>query len=206
MSEIHPVYSSFEVLNFTAEMTRYVIDKNIKGDLIECGVAAGSQIAMMQKTQLELNEKRTIWGFDSFCGIPYATEHDATQPAIGEIDREKLGLLETTGVSSHSKDSVLLNFYRYSLLTDNLKLIEGWFEDTVQPTSKQIKQIALLRLDGDLYRSTQVCMKHLYKKLAKGGVLIIDDYQLEGCAKAIHEFIAPDKLKHIHGIAYYVKA
>jgi len=61
MSEIHPVYSSFEVLNFTAEMTRYVIDKNIKGDLIECGVAAGSQIAMMQKTQLELNEKRTIW-------------------------------------------------------------------------------------------------------------------------------------------------
>lgn len=38
------------------------------------------------------------------------------------------------------------------------------------------------------------------------GVLIIDDYKLEGCAKAIHEFISPDKLKHIHGIVYYVKA
>lgn len=205
MTQIHPVYSSWEVLNFTAEMTQHIIDNKVKGDLIECGVAAGSQIAMMQQTLIENNEDRTIWGFDSFCGIPYATEHDAAQPAIGEIDTTKLGVLESTGVSSHSKDSVLQNFKRYELPTHNVKLIEGWFEDTVHPQSKHIKSIALLRLDGDLYRSTQVCMKHLFKKLSKGGVLIIDDYQLDGCRKAIHEFIKESELKHIHGISYYVK-
>lgn len=205
MTDIQPVYSSHEVLAFTGEMTKYVIDNKIEGVLIECGVAAGSQIAMMQKVLVENNEDRKILGFDSFEGIPYATNKDIQQPGIGDIDKDKYGMLVTTGVSAHTKGSVLQNFQRYELPIENLYLIEGWFENTVEPASKEIDKIALLRLDGDLYRSTQVCMKHLFPKLVKGGVLIIDDYQLKGCADAIHEFIKPSKLKHIHGIAYYIK-
>ena len=202
---IQPVYSTFEVLNLTGEVTRDVLTRKVKGVLIECGVAAGSQIAMMQQTQLELGEHRIIYGFDSFEGIPYATEHDAEQPGIGKIDKTKLGALETTGVSSHSVENVLYNFNRYGLPTDNLNLIKGWFEDTVEQHAKSIDKIAFLRLDGDLYRSTKVCMQHLFSKLSKGGVLIIDDYQLSGCAKAVHEFIKPEKVTIKHGVGYYVK-
>lgn len=206
MKEIQPVYSSEEVLNFTGEITKQLIDNNIQGALVECGVAAGSQIAMMQRTLIENNTTRSIWGFDSFEGIPYATNKDDQQPGIGyEVDQSKLGLLETTGVSSHSLESVLQNFERYELPTDNLKLVKGWFEETVEPNADKIGDIALLRLDGDLYRSTFVCMKHLFPKLVKGGILIIDDYQLSGCAQAVHQFIRRNDIKQIHGIAYYVK-
>lgn len=205
MKEIQPVYSSVEVLNFTGEITKQLIDKGIEGALVECGVAAGSQIAMMQRTLIENNTTRIIWGFDSFEGIPHATNNDDQQPGIGEINKEKHGLLESTGVSVHTLGSVLENFKRYELPTENLNLIKGWFEETVGRYANEVGDIALLRLDGDLYRSTQVCMKHLFPNLVKGGVLIIDDYQLVGCAKAIYEFIDPKELKHIHGIAYYVK-
>lgn len=206
MTEIQPVYSSVEVLNFTGEITKKLIDAKIKGALVECGVAAGSQIAMMQRTLIENNEERIIWGFDSFEGIPYGSAQDDQQPGIGDyVDPEKYNLLETTGVSSHSMGSVLQNFERYKLPIHNLKLVQGWFENTVKPYADQVGNIALLRLDGDLYSSTHVCMEHLYPKLVKGGVLIIDDYQLTGCAKAIHDYINPKLLQHIHGIAYYIK-
>ena len=206
MKQIDPVYSSVEVLNFTGEMTKYILDKKIQGCLIECGVAAGSQIAMMQKTLIENNQERIIWGFDSFEGIPYASEQDDQQPGIGyTVDPTKYNLLETTGVSSHSMGSVLQNFQRYELPVHNLKLVKGWFENTVEPYADQVGDIALLRLDGDLYSSTHVCMEYLYPKLIKGGVLIIDDYQLSGCAKAIHDYINPKLIQHIHGIAFYIK-
>lgn len=205
MNPIHPVYSSVEVLNFTAEMTRLVIENKVQGSLIECGVAAGSQLAMMQQTQTELGEQREVIGFDSFEGIPYATEHDATQPAIGEIDRTKLGLLQTTGVSAHSLGSVIQNFNTWGVSLENVTFVKGWFENTVKEKAKEIDSIALLRLDGDLYRSTLECMQHLYPKLSKGGVLIIDDYELSGCAKAIHKFINKKQIKRIHNIAFYVK-
>lgn len=205
MNPIHPVYSSVEVLNFTAEMTRLVIENKVQGSLIECGVAAGSQLAMMQQTQIELGEQREVIGFDSFEGIPYATEHDATQPAIGEIDRTKLGLLQTTGVSAHSLGSVIQNFNTWGVSLENVTFVKGWFENTVKDKAKEIDSIALLRLDGDLYRSTLECMQHLYPKLSKGGVLIIDDYELAGCAKAIHKFINKKQIKRIHNIAYYIK-
>lgn len=205
MIEIQPVYSSVEVLKMTGEYTQEVLDKNIQGDLIECGVAAGSQIAMMQQTLIKNQKIRQIWGFDSFEGIPYATEKDTTQPAIGEIDQNKLGLLETTGVSAHSLESVLQNFERYELPVDNLNLVKGWFEETIEPHSKQIDKIALLRLDGDLYRSTYVCLKHLFKKVVKGGIIIIDDYQLVGCREACHEFMKPNKIEVINRIGIYKK-
>lgn len=204
-TEIQPVYSSVEVLQMTGTYTRHCIENNILGDLVECGVAAGSQIAMMQKTLVELNASRTIWGFDSFQGIPYATDKDETQPGIGEVDKAKYGALETTGVASHSVEDVQKNFERYGLKMDNVNLIEGWFEQTIEANFNRIESIAMLRLDGDLYRSTKVCLFWLLEKLSPGGVLIIDDYQLPGCAKAVHEFINPAQIVIENGVGVYIK-
>ncbi len=72
----------------------------------------------------------------------------------------------------------------------------GWFENTV-PLFK--KPIALLRLDGDLYDSTLVCLKHLYPLLAIGGVCILDDYGVEGCRKAFEEYFG----KHLPPFAHF---
>jgi len=65
----------------------------------------------------------------------------------------------------------------------------GWFADTI-PTA-EIGEIALLRLDGDLYESTRICVEHLYPKLSVGGWVIVDDWNLDGARKAVQELLEP---------------
>ena len=66
----------------------------------------------------------------------------------------------------------------------------GWFQDTV-PLASDVGPIAILRLDGDWYDSTIVCLRHLYDKVVPGGFVIVDDYgAYEGCRKAVDEFVA----------------
>ena len=202
---VHPVYSSEEVLMFTYKMSIDILEKDIKGDFIECGVAAGSQIGAMQQAMLDKQISRTIWGFDSFEGIPFAGINDTEQPGIGEIDINKIGVLETTSIASYSQEDVLKNFQLWNLPTNNLKLIKGWFENTIEPTSKEIKEIAMLRLDGDLYSSTYVCLEHLFEKVVSGGIIIIDDWNLTGCQKAVKKFIDGRKIKKFNEIAYFIK-
>ena len=158
---------------------------------------------MMAQCLHDNNINKLVYGFDSFCGIPYATSEDVTQPGIGEININKLGVLETTGISSHDEDNVRINFSKFETPMTNVRLVKGWFQDTVP--SFEVEKIALLRLDGDLYESTDVCMKYFFPKLVKGGILIIDDWQLEGCKKAVLKYIdRKDIVEHL-GIAYYEK-
>jgi hypothetical protein len=201
--KVTPHYSTQETLQFTYDSVLGILQSNIPGCLVECGVASGSQIGAMQECLQAHGAKREIYGFDSFCGIPYAGERDTQQPGIGPVDENKLGLLETTGVSAHSKECVLSNFEKWSLKTNHLTLIEGWFENTVPLANTG--PIAMLRLDGDLYSSTKVCMEHLYPLLVPNGILIIDDYSLQGCRDAIHEYIPEGEIINIYGIAYYIK-
>lgn len=202
-NDVFSVYSSEEVLQFTYEAAMQVA--NIEGVYIECGVAAGSQLAMLACASIDSGTNKKVYGFDSFEGIPFATEEDETQPGIGEIDKAKLGALETTGISSHSIDNVINNFKLFKVPLDNVTFVKGWFQDTVPLKAKEIDKIALLRLDGDLYTSTKVCLKHLYKKVSKGGMIIIDDWQLAGCRKAVLEVIPKSKIVEHLGIAYAIK-
>lgn len=67
---------------------------------------------------------------------------------------------------------------------------KGWFQNTLPLKSNAIKEIAILRIDGDWYASTKVCLEYLYDKVVPGGFVIIDDYgTYEGCRKAVHEFL-----------------
>ena len=201
MMQVTPHYSSREVLQFTYDCTKRLLTDKVPGVFVECGVASGSQIGAMQNAMEVLKQDRKIYAFDSFEGIPYAGEHDAEQPGIGVKDKSKEGVLESSGISSHSEEAVLQNFKRWKLKTDNLIFVKGWFEHTVP--GYKIGKIAMLRLDGDLYSSTKVCLEHLLSKVSKGGIVIIDDYGLSGCRKAVHEFIPKNKIIEHLGIAYY---
>jgi hypothetical protein len=56
-------------------------------------------------------------------------------------------------------------------------------------------QIALLRLDTDWYASTRWELEHLFPRLSRNGVLIIDDYgHFKGARQAVDEHINLHKL------------
>ena len=43
----------------------------------------------------------------------------------------------------------------------------------------------MLRLDGDMYESTIQALDAIYAKVSPGGFVIVDDYVLPACAKAV---------------------
>jgi len=180
--------STFETLRNTYELAEKCID--VQGDFIECGVGRGSQIGAMALACQAKEDNRTIWAYDSYQGIPLAGKHDTLQPGIGKINHNvnvpEKELLKTSGAAVFTVKQVKDHIKEWGLGTMDIRYIEGWFENTL-PMNK-IKKIALLRLDGDLYSSTKVCLEYLYPKLVKGGYLIIDDYALTGCRKAVVDY------------------
>ena len=80
------------------------------------------------------------------------------------------------------------NFRRYGLLDDEVEFLEGWFKDTLP--AAPIERLAILRLDGDMYGSTMETLEALYDKVGPGGFVIVDDYILPGCRKAVDDFRA----------------
>jgi hypothetical protein len=77
------------------------------------------------------------------------------------------------------------NFRRYDLLDDKVKFLKGWFRDTLHVAP--ISELALLRLDGDLFESTMDGA--LYEKVSPGGFIIVDDFNdFEPCRRAVVEF------------------
>lgn len=153
-----------------------VIAEGVAGDLVECGVFAGAQAAATALAVMESGESRRVHLFDTFTGIPAAGPHD----------REFIEAGHPAGLSACSIAQVRGYMDAWGIPADLLVYHEGLFADTV-PTA-DLGAIAMLRLDGDLYDSTKVCIEYLYPKLSKGGVLVADDFGLSGCRKAVSEF------------------
>lgn len=206
MSNIYPVYSNTTVFESTYNLSLEMIANNIPGDFVECGIALGSMVAQMSKANIEKKAQRKVYGFDSFQGIPWGTENDTEQPGIGKIPEDKIGKLETSGISSYSLNIVTDKLKEWGVF-ENVILVEGWFQDTIPLNT--LNEICMLRLDGDMYESTKICLEFLYPKVSKGGVVIIDDYNLEGCRRAVHEYLDKENIKveliEVAGIKYWVK-
>jgi hypothetical protein len=201
-------YSSKETLHFTYEMAKKYADK--PGCYVECGVAAGAQVIAMAYGA----PNNIIYGFDSFCGIPWPSNRDDQYPGIRKISDIERGylpdpgkqLLETTGATSVPIDDVL-NHFKESGIKSKVILVPGWFENTVP--CYPIGDISILRLDGDLYNSTWVCLQHLFPKVLKGGCVIIDDWNLKGCQDACKEYFEligyEPEYKFISDISFFIK-
>jgi hypothetical protein len=93
----------------------------------------------------------------------------------------------------------------------NVRFVKGWYQDTLSGFVPPAP-IVVLRLDADWYESTRQCLQALYPHVARGGLILIDDYySWDGCARAVHEYLAQrDAQERIRrspaGVAYLVKA
>lgn len=167
---------------------RYLIEKineeKISGDLIEAGIWKGGVIIYMRACLLSLNMNNKVFGADSFAGLPEID--DQTYPE-DKIYRQILKNGNDKGLII-SQDEVIENLNKFGFHDDNTILLKGWFNETL--TDGRINKISLLRIDGDMYKSTYEALNLLYDKVSKGGYVIIDDYglQSQACKKAVDDF------------------
>jgi O-methyltransferase len=156
--------------------------RHVEGCVVECGVWRGGMIAGIADL---LGSGREYYLFDSFEGLPPAKAIDGRALKEWQAATTAPEYHDNCRASADDADAAM----KKSLATRYL-LVKGWFEKTV-PQFRPNQRIALLRLDGDLYDSTMICLKHLYPYVASGGIIIIDDYHpWDGCAHAVHEFLA----------------
>lgn len=174
----HTMIGSLRLDNIEKCM-KSIIENKIPGDFVETGVWRGGSTILMRGILKAYNiTDRTVWVCDSFQGLP--------PPNVEKYPAD-------TGLNLHlqtelaiSLENVQNNFSRYDLLDNQVRFLKGYFCNTL-PTAP-IKQISLLRLDGDLYESTMDALVNLYPKLSVGGFVIIDDMCIPACVKAVHDY------------------
>jgi O-methyltransferase len=156
-----------------------VLKRSVPGDLIETGVWRGGATIFMRAIlkAYEVTD-RCVWAADSFNGLPPPTP--TKYPADAGDPHHTIKLLAV------SLDEVKSNFDKYGLLDDQVRFLPGWFRDTLPHAP--IEQLAIIRLDGDMYESTIDALTSLYPKLSIGGYLIVDDYELPGCRQAVDDY------------------
>lgn len=181
------------------QSVEYIVNNNISGDIVECGVWKGGSIMLIAKKLLELGDiERNIYLYDTFEGM--------SEPIDIDISHDNLSASELL-VSAEAKKKEGNNVWCYSSLEEvknniistgynpeKLHFIKGKVEETL---SKHLpaNKLALLRLDTDWYESTKSELNYLYPLLVNKGILIIDDYgQWLGQQKAVDEYISMNNL------------
>ena len=156
-----------------------VILDGVEGDFIETGVWRGGACILM-KGILEAygDETRRIFVADSFAGLPPPDPENFPADA-GDKHHTRTQL-------QVSRADVEDNFRRFGLLDERVIFLEGWFKATLP--GARIDKLAVLRLDGDMYESTIEALDALYHTVSYGGFVIVDDYFLPACAKAVQDF------------------
>jgi O-methyltransferase len=173
---------------------------SINGCIVECGVWRGGMIAGIYDYS---NLKRKCILFDSFEGLPSVKENDG--------DAAKTWQESNNGVGLHNCEAEISFAEKAMKLANSNKhnIVQGWFEQTL-PVTKINEPIAVLRLDGDWYDSTMVCLINLYPLVAENGIIIIDDYYAwDGCSRAVHDYLSQNNLplrisQTTNGVCYII--
>lgn len=188
----------------------YCEKNNVQGDFVECGVWKGGAVGLMALANLNTaaHRKRHLHLFDAFQEICEPDVDFDGERAVrevmemtGRIGHDQGRLQSLTGVydklggpgTLDENKNLLENIISYP--TEFIHYHKGWFQNTIPTDHQDIEKIAILRLDGDWYASTKVCLDYLFDKVVKGGVVIVDDYgTYDGCKRAVDEFLAARSL------------
>ena len=134
----------------------------------------------------------------SICRSGRRSSPPATARSGSQIQRRKGGrkACEHSEVRRFAGIRQIRSLWACGLSPAEVVFHQGWFQNTLPAEAKSIGPISVLRLDGDWYASTKICLEHLYPLLSRDGIVILDDYFLwEGCKKG-HRGVSPD-LRHL---------
>jgi hypothetical protein len=178
---------------------QYITKGDILGDIVECGVWRGGSAMLAALTLIKSQQThRKIYLYDTYEGMPEPTDKDID---IHGVPYRLLWKKEKEFLSV-SLDEVKKNILSTGYPKENIIFVKGMVQDTIPNTVP--KQIALLRLDTDLYESTYHELFHLYPKTTSQGVIIIDDYgHFQGSQEATEKYLSQNPQKVLlHRIDY----
>ena len=191
------------------------------GDILEFGVYRGRSLITAALILKQLKSKKTIYGFDTFAGLPLKTNFDDFKnfqnkkyfsKKISDEHKKYIKLkkyitginnLNTYNISVSGKfrnssyDFVKKKIKYFNL--DNIKLIKGDFTKTLPIFFKSNDiNISSVNIDSDLYDGYRVILQNVYKRLSKNGYIFLDEYyslKFPGPKIAVDNFCKKSKIK-----------
>jgi len=119
----------------------------IDGLYLEFGVFSGKTI----NQAADLKPDQTIFGFDSFEGLPETWRTGFYKNAFARND--------------------------IPTVRENVKLIKGWFDDTLPEfCTEHDENCAYIHVDCDLYSSSKIVFSELKHKIVPGTIIVFDEY------------------------------
>ncbi|HKG47251.1 MAG TPA: TylF/MycF/NovP-related O-methyltransferase [Pyrinomonadaceae bacterium] len=180
--------TSTERIHALIQAVRHIVRSRIPGDMVECGVWKGGSVMAMALSLLQLGDRdRSLYLFDTFSGM--------TPPTARDVDfegQQAHTILDEVRCEASQQD-VENAVFSTGYDRERIHFVPGRVEETIPAHAPEL--IALLRLDTDWYESTQHELLHLFPRLARGGVIIIDDYgHWRGARQAVDEYITQNEV------------
>lgn len=151
-----------------------------KGMFVEVGVYKGG--TAWHLLEVANQQKRKFHVFDTFTGIPKKGELDLNNVGdFGDVDLDEVK----------------------ELLPEAIFHV-GLFPDTM---TDDVKDVAFVHMDGDIYFTTKAFKTHLWDKMVFGGMAYFDDCDLRGVSQALKEDFG-DKVQYDSNLSmcYLVKS
>lgn len=178
---------------------KYILNNNIEGDLVECGVDTGVFEEIWINELIKNNQQRDIYLYDTFAGLTEPGENDYTckDAVLFNMSKENVHnewkskiINETTNNWCYTPLEIVKNRLNSKGYPENkLHYIVGDVMETLKNKKNIPEKIAVLRLDTDWYESSKYELEQMYDNVVCGGVIIFDDYyHWEGQRKATDDF------------------
>lgn len=178
--ELSPVSPYSEERKWTLrELARYV--HSIPGCMAECGCYQGASAYFMAKE----NPDVPLHLFDSFEGL--------SQPENIDIPTRKNDRAWEEGNMSASEETAHETLKEFS----NIYFYKGWIPEKFHEVKDQ--HFKLVHIDVDLYQPTKDCLSFFYPRMAKNGVIIMDDNGFTTCPgalKATQHYFSKNNIKN----------
>lgn len=166
----------------------------IPGSIVELGVFKGLSFMLFLKLAdiyCHGDTLKRVIGFDTWSGFVDLHENDGTpspsrDKVIGGFSAEGFYEILSKAIEIEQLDSQLPRFKRAELVKGDCRL-------TIPEYCEQNPglRISLLHLDLDLYEPTLIALEHLYPRVVPGGIVILDEYGMEGFpgeTKAVEDY------------------
>ena len=195
--------TTYERIYMLIKSVEYIIDRNIPGDFVECGVWRGGSVMAIAQTLKNLGvTDRKIWLYDTFDGMTEPSDLDFDWAGVFAKDVLLKQVKVDEKLNTHafaSINAVRKNLSKIDYDFDNFIFVVGDVRQTI--IKKAPKSISLLRLDTDWYDSTLVELEQLFPLLNKNGILILDDFgQWAGSRKAAMEYFDSLETRYLMNI------
>lgn len=164
-------------------LAKDVCSRDIPGQFVECGVAAGGSSGLLATIIARYSRQpRKLFSFDSFEGMPTPSQHDVSNGQSAEATGWGTG-------TCAAPEASLREVCRKLDVEHLVQPVKGLFGNTLPIWRGKIGPIALLHMDGDWYSSTRDILENVFDQVVPGGRVQIDDYGYwDGCRLAVAEY------------------